>query len=72
MKKKPALPPKTGHGGKRKPGPGKKLGRPRGKGRVVVSASIAMHPDAWKKFDALRGTTARGVFITEKLGLLPR
>lgn len=69
MKKHP-LPPKTGHGGPRTPGPGKKLGRKSpGKGRTFIPKSVAMPAEAWTAFDAMRGTMARGAFISKRLKL---
>lgn len=67
--KKPSLP-TTGHGGKRKPGPGKTLGRKTpGKGRTFIPKSVAMPEESWSRFDALRGDMARGAFIIQKFKL---
>jgi hypothetical protein len=50
----------TTHGGARK-GAGRKLGS--GKGRTVISKTIAMTATSWDKLDAVRGKISRGKFI---------
>jgi hypothetical protein len=48
------------HGGKRK-GAGRKQGS--GKGRVAVSKSLSMTPEAWDKLDKKRGDLPRGKYV---------
>jgi len=58
----------TTHGG-----PRKGAGRPKGKknanakGRTVISKSVSMPAEAWRKLDLQRGTQSRGKFIESKL-----
>ena len=55
---------KSKQGGKR-PGAGRKKGS--GKGRTVVSKTVAMASESWDKLDRDRGTLSRGKFIESKL-----
>jgi hypothetical protein len=50
----------TNHGGKRK-GAGRKVGS--GKGRTVISKTVAMTAESWARLDAVRGTISRGKYI---------
>jgi hypothetical protein len=60
----------TTHGGARK-GAGRKLGS--GKGRTVISKTIAMTATSWDKLDVVRGVMPRGKFIAAAMlaGVLP-
>jgi hypothetical protein len=51
-------------GGARK-GAGRKAGS--GKGRTVISKTVAMTAERWDKLDRQRGTQSRGKFIESKL-----
>ena len=53
-------------GGKR-PGSGRKSGS--GKGRTMITRSVAMNKASWEKLDALRQDIARGAFIAKALSL---
>jgi hypothetical protein len=55
---------KTKHGGARK-GAGRKLGS--GKGRKIISKSVAMKKEDWQRLDAARGTEARGRYLAKLL-----
>jgi hypothetical protein len=55
---------KLKHGGARK-GAGRKLGS--GKGRQVVSKSVAMRTEDWRRLDAARGAEARGRYLAKLL-----
>jgi hypothetical protein len=57
-------------GGARK-GAGRKLGS--GKGRTVISKTIAMTAESWDKLDAVRGVMPRGKFIAAAMlaGVIP-
>lgn len=63
--------PKPGRGGKRIPGPGKKLGRPRKTAaeRTAITASVSMPKPAWDALDDRRGKDSRGKYIRRKLKL---
>lgn len=60
-----------GRGGKRTPGPGKQLGRPKKPApeRTVESVSITLSAPALATLDKRRGKKSRGKFIAEKLKL---
>ena len=47
-------------GGKRK-GAGRKAGS--GKGRTVISKTVAMTAESWARLDAARGTMSRGKYL---------
>lgn len=53
-------------GGKRQ-GSGRKAGS--GKGRTMITRSIAMNKESWEKLDALRSDQARGAYIAKVLNL---
>jgi len=55
---------KSTHGGLRK-GAGRKVGS--GKGRTVISKTVAMTAESWAILDAVRGTMSRGKFIQSRL-----
>jgi hypothetical protein len=50
----------TNHGGQRK-GAGRKVGS--GKGRTVISKTVAMTAESWARLDAVRGTMSRGKYL---------
>jgi hypothetical protein len=52
------------HGGARK-GAGRKLGS--GKGRKIISKSVAMKKEDWQRLDAARGAEARGRYLAKLL-----
>ena len=47
-------------GGQRK-GAGRKVGS--GKGRTVISKTVAMTAESWARLDAVRGTISRGKYL---------
>lgn len=53
--------------GGRRAGAGRKSGG--GKGRTMITRSVAMNKASWEKLDALRGDEARGAFIAKALKL---
>jgi len=55
---------KSTHGGRRK-NAGRKVGS--GKGRTVISKTVAMTAESWAILDAVRGTMSRGKFIQSRL-----
>jgi len=50
----------TTHGGQRK-GAGRKAGS--GKGRTVISKTVAMTAESWARLDVVRGTMSRGKYL---------
>lgn len=50
----------SNHGGQRK-GAGRKAGS--GKGRTVISKTVAMTADSWARLDAVRGAMSRGKYL---------
>jgi hypothetical protein len=52
--------PPNKRGGSRK-GAGRKVGS--GKGRTVISKTVAMTAESWARLDAVRGTISRGKYI---------